>query len=55
MPSWFQGVSWLDTERGVIWRADETEYITDQPIKPGGILTVEPELSETWWATFTHP
>jgi hypothetical protein len=34
-----------------MWRADETELITDSSIKPGGILTIEPELSEAWWAT----
>jgi hypothetical protein len=34
-PSWFQGFSWLDTELGVMWRADETECITDTSIKSG--------------------
>ncbi|MFL6140423.1 MAG: hypothetical protein ACJ72N_00960 [Labedaea sp.] len=50
-PDWVQGLSWVDAERGVAWRADETEFIADRPIKPGGILTVEPELDESWWAT----
>lgn len=52
MPAWHEGVSWIDRERGVMWRADETEYIADNPVKPGGILTTDPQLSETWWATF---
>jgi hypothetical protein len=51
-PAWMQGFSWLDTDQGVMWRADETELVTDAPIKPGGILTAEPELSASWWETF---
>lgn len=34
-----------------MWRADETDLISDPPIKPGGILITEPELSESWWST----
>jgi len=51
MPAWHQGLSWIDHGLGVIWRADETDLITDPAVKAGGILTVEPELSEPWWAT----
>jgi len=51
LPSWHQGMSWIDRELGVMWRADEIDVITDSSIKPGGTLTTEPELSETWWAT----
>jgi hypothetical protein len=51
MPIWHQGLSWIDHELGVMWRADETELVTDASIKPGGTLTVEPELSATWWTT----
>jgi hypothetical protein len=51
MPAWHRGLSWIDHELSVMWRADETELITDSSIKPGGILTIEPELSEAWWAT----
>jgi hypothetical protein len=52
MPAWHQGLSWLDHDRQVMWRADETDYISDPPIKAGGILATEPQLSEQWWATF---
>lgn len=52
MPAWLQGVSWIDHELGVMWRADETELITDQPIKAGGSLKDNPNLSEAWWETF---
>ncbi|MGB3440637.1 MAG: hypothetical protein WBA97_17970 [Actinophytocola sp.] len=51
MPAWYQGLSWLDHDLGVMWRADEIELVADPPIKPGGTLTIEPELSESWWAT----
>jgi hypothetical protein len=51
MPAWHQGIAWVDHELGVMWRADETDLVTDQPIKPGGILTVLPELSDAWWTT----
>lgn len=50
-PDWYQGLAWIDAEHGVAWRADETELIADRPIKPGGVLTTEPELSGSWWAT----
>lgn len=50
-PDWHAGVSWRDDERGVMWRADETSLITTAPIKPGGILTTDPQLPDTWWET----
>ncbi|MEV1116148.1 hypothetical protein AB0I91_13835 [Actinosynnema sp. NPDC049800] len=52
MPAWLQGVSWIDHDLGVMWRADETELITDQPIKAGGTLKQNPDLPESWWETF---
>jgi hypothetical protein len=51
-PAWHAGFSWFDTARRVMWRADETDLVTDAPIKPGGLLTVDPQLSPGWWATF---
>jgi hypothetical protein len=48
-PAWYAGVSWHDPARGVMWRADETSLITSAPVKPGGILTVDPQLPEAWW------
>jgi hypothetical protein len=53
LPAWHQGVSWIDHERGVMWRADETECVSDEVVKLGGILTEAPDLSESWWTTFT--
>lgn len=52
-PAWYQGISWLDQERGVMWRADETELVTMPAVKQTGILTEEPNLSDTWWRTLT--
>jgi hypothetical protein len=49
MPVWHQGLSWWDGERGVVWRADETDLVTDPPVKPGGILTIDPDLADSWW------
>lgn len=51
LPAWHQGLSWVDHELGVMWRADETDLVTDASIKPGGTLTADPELSNAWWAT----
>jgi hypothetical protein len=28
-PAWRQGVAWHDAERGVMWRADETDLVTE--------------------------
>lgn len=53
MPAWHQGISWIDHERGVMWRADETECVSDPAVKLGGTLTIAPDLSESWWETFS--
>jgi hypothetical protein len=50
-PEWYQGLSWKAREQGVLWRADETELVTVPPIKPGGVLSADPELPQAWWAT----
>ncbi|WP_083418860.1 hypothetical protein [Pseudofrankia sp. BMG5.36] len=50
-PEWRQSVSWNDPDQDLMWRADETDLVADHPVKPGGILTADPGLSEKWWAT----
>ncbi|WP_442856444.1 hypothetical protein [Frankia sp. CcI6] len=50
-PVWRQSVSWNDPDQDLMWRADETDFVADHPVKPGGILTTDPDLSEAWWAT----
>jgi hypothetical protein len=52
MPAWHQGMSWIDHELGAMWRADETDLVTDPAVKPGGgTLTTKPDLPEAWWTT----
>jgi hypothetical protein len=52
-PDWYRGVSWLDADQQMMWRADESQLIESPPIKPGGLLTTDPNLSDAWWATLT--
>lgn len=48
-PAWLRGASWEDRDRAVVWRVDETELVAAEPVKPGGILTVAPDLPDSWW------
>ncbi|MGW1998348.1 hypothetical protein [Embleya sp. NPDC001921] len=50
-PEWFAGMSWRETGADAMWRVDETELVTETPVKPGGRLVVDPDLSRAWWAT----
>lgn len=50
-PAWHASTAWAEPETGVLWRADETDLVTATPIKPGGILTVDPQLPAAWWST----
>lgn len=54
MPEWIGGVAWRGEEPGatVMWRADETEWVPDAPVKPAGTLLADPHLSEAWWSVF---
>lgn len=45
-PKWYAGVSWFDPARQVVWRADETSYVAEQPI---GKAPAAADLPETWW------
>ncbi|MGH3565276.1 MAG: hypothetical protein ACRDRH_04445 [Pseudonocardia sp.] len=49
-PAWYASVAWAEPETGLMWRADETELVTAAPVKPGGILTVDPQLPAAWWS-----
>lgn len=49
-PGWLQSVTWADGERGVVWRADEIEYVASPAAEGDGLSTVEPELPPGWWA-----
>ncbi|MDQ3578949.1 MAG: hypothetical protein M3443_15440 [Actinomycetota bacterium] len=47
-PAWFQGTTWVDQTRDVVWRADEVELITAPVV--GDLITAS-TLPDTWWAT----
>lgn len=45
-PDWYAGVSWLDPERGVVWRADETALVEEPPV---GRSASAVTLTDQWW------
>lgn len=47
-PQWYQGLAWQVSEHGLLWRAEETELVIASPVKPGGVLCTDPELTEAW-------
>jgi len=49
IPTWHAGVSWIDADRGVAWRADETALIESPPIARS---TNAADLPASWWASF---
>ena len=49
VPGWHAGISWLDTDRNVMWRADETQLIEEAPV---GRAANAPGLPDSWWETF---
>lgn len=46
-PRWLRSRSWHEGD--LLWRAEETEQVTEPVIQTGGILTTDPELSAQWW------
>ncbi|WP_346135673.1 hypothetical protein [Lentzea roselyniae] len=50
-PAWYACCTWDDPALGLVWRGDEIDLVTAQPIKPGGTLITMPDLSDGWWAT----
>ncbi|TVT48384.1 hypothetical protein FNH05_17975, partial [Amycolatopsis rhizosphaerae] len=47
-PAWYASLSWLDADEQAVWRADEVELVTDEPLQRGKVREVS--LSEAWWA-----
>lgn len=45
-PEWFQGATWADPARDVVWRADEVELITAPVV---GDLATAATLPDSWW------
>jgi hypothetical protein len=50
IPRWHSGVSWLDDDRNVLWRADETQLVNDSPIGKSANAQGLPAL---WWDAFS--
>lgn len=46
-PEWFQGISWADPAREVVWRADEVELIIAPVV---GDLATAAALPDSWWS-----
>jgi hypothetical protein len=49
VPTWHAGISWLDVERSVMWRADETALVEQTPV---GRAVHAPALPGSWWTQF---
>ncbi|MGH3826710.1 MAG: hypothetical protein ACRDQX_05995 [Pseudonocardiaceae bacterium] len=49
-PAWLQSATWVDTNRGRVWRAEEMELVTEPVVAvTGTMLTAPPDLPDTWW------
>lgn len=46
VPAWHAGISWFDAERRVMWRADETQLVTEAPV---GRAVNAQGLPGSWW------
>lgn len=49
VPAWHAEISWLDLERSVMWRADETALVEQAPVGRAVHALV---LSDSWWTQF---
>lgn len=49
VPNWHAGISWIDTERRVMWRADEIQFVEEPPI---GRAVNALNLPDSWWTEF---
>ncbi len=50
-PDWFPTASWRDDAREVVWRADEMELVSSAVINSSGVITTDPKLPNSWWAS----
>ncbi|WP_439681730.1 hypothetical protein [Embleya sp. MST-111070] len=50
-PRWHAGHAWVDQTGAAMWRADETDLVTEAPLRSGGRLTRDPGLGKAWWRT----
>ncbi len=50
MPRWHAGLSWRDPYEPVMWRADEVEFVTGEPVGQAALVIREPQLPDAWWS-----
>ncbi|MFI1187040.1 hypothetical protein [Streptomyces californicus] len=50
MPRWYAGLSWRDQNEPVMWRADEVEFVTGEPVGRAALVVEDPQLPDSWWA-----
>ncbi|MFE9243110.1 aminoglycoside phosphotransferase [Nocardiopsis sp. NPDC006938] len=48
-PRWMATATWVDQERGVVWKAEESTLSTSPAVSATADITADPGLSETWW------
>ncbi|WP_432147354.1 hypothetical protein [Streptomyces sp. bgisy029] len=53
MPRWHAGLTWRDEHEPVMWRADETDFVTGSPVGQAALMIEDPQLTNTWWAELT--
>lgn len=51
-PTWIGTLTWRGEEPGVVWRADEVEFVDEPPASQDAVLHVDPGLSSAWWSTW---
>ncbi|MFD4023830.1 hypothetical protein ACFWRV_09975 [Streptomyces sp. NPDC058576] len=49
MPRWRAGLTWRDEHEPVMWRADETDFVTGKPVGQAALVIEDPRLPDEWW------
>ncbi|QBI55471.1 protein kinase family protein [Streptomonospora litoralis] len=48
-PGWIAAATWSDTDRQVVWRAEETTLAPALALSTTGEITIDPHLDPGWW------
>lgn len=51
-PPWINTLTWRGEESDVVWRADEVEFVAEQPVGARPVLASDPKLPPSWWHTW---
>jgi hypothetical protein len=51
-PQWINTLTWRGDEPGVVWRAEEVEYVSELPVGSSSAVDVDPRLSTAWWSAW---